>query len=429
MRQPIQTKEFFQKNRERLAHLMQADTVCVLFSNDMMPRNGDQYFPFRQNSDLYYLTGIDQEESILLMFPDSPLKHFREVLFLRKSDSKMAVWEGHKYSKEEGRDISGIEEVMWVDSWPDAIKQVATLTSVIYLNQNEHWGSGENPLSRQKREGKKLKDRFPFHQFARLAPLMKELRLIKQASEIEVMQTACNITHKAFERVMKVVKPGLNEYEIEAEITFYFLKAGATGHAYAPIVASGKNATILHYTDNHDEVKDGDLILFDIGCEYQHYASDMSRTIPANGKFSQRQREVYNAVLEVFKAARALIIPGATIDEINQRVEVLLMQKHIKLGLYTAEDIRDDEKARTLVKTYYPHGTSHFMGLDVHDTGTKYERLEAGMVLSCEPGIYIPEEELGIRLENDILVTLDGPVDLMKDIPIEADEIEQWMQA
>ncbi|MFO8087030.1 MAG: aminopeptidase P family protein [Bacteroidales bacterium] len=429
MRQSIQTKEFFQKNRERLAHLMQADTVCVLFSNDMMPRNGDQYFPFRQNSDLYYLTGIDQEETILLLFPDSPLKQLREVLFLRKADAKTAVWEGHKYSKAEAGEISGIEEVMWVDSWPDVIKQVATLSPEFYLNQNEHWGAGEDSFSRQMIEGKKLKERFPFHRFSRLAPLMKELRLIKQYSEIEVIQKACTITHNAFEHVLKMVKPGLKEYEIEAEITYHFLKAGATGHAYAPIVASGKNATILHYTDNQDEVNDGDLILFDIGCEYQHYASDMSRTIPANGKFSKRQREVYNAVLEVFKAARAMIRPGVTIDEINRKVENLLMKKHIELGLYTTEDIRDDEKARALVKNYYPHGTSHFMGLDVHDTGTKYERLEAGMVLSCEPGIYIQEEKMGIRLENDILVTLDGPVDLMKDIPIEADEIEQLMQA
>ncbi|MCF8331732.1 MAG: aminopeptidase P family protein, partial [Bacteroidales bacterium] len=340
---------------------------------------------------------------------------------------KIATWEGHKYTQEEAKEISGVKNVMWVDSFDDILKQTSTLTSQIYLNQNEHWGAGDYPQSMQMREGKKLKERFPFHNYLRLAPLMTEIRLVKQQSEISTMQQACNITADAFKRVLKFVKPGINEYQIEAEITYEFLRKRAMGHAYAPIVASGDNAAILHYTDNNGLVKDGDLILFDIGCEYDHYSSDMSRTIPANGRFSKRQKEVYNAALRVFKKAREMMKPGITIDRINKQVGKLLQNEHIKLGLYSKDDIANKDEALKLLKTYYPHGTSHFMGLDVHDVGTKYERLEAGMVLSCEPGIYIKEEGIGIRLENDILITLDEPVDLMKDIPLEPDEIEEWM--
>lgn len=420
-------KNFFTGNRNRLQSIMDQDSMAVLFSSDLMPRNGDQYFPFRQNSDLFHLTGIDQEETRLLFFPDCPLEQFREVLFIRKTNEKIATWEGHKYTQEEAKEISGVKNVMWVDSFDDILKQTSTLTSQIYLNQNEHWGAGDYPQSMQMREGKKLKERFPFHNYLRLAPLMTEIRLVKQQSEISTMQQACNITADAFKRVLKFVKPGINEYQIEAEITYEFLRKRAMGHAYAPIVASGDNAAILHYTDNNGLVKDGDLILFDIGCEYDHYSSDMSRTIPANGRFSKRQKEVYNAALRVFKKAREMMKPGITIDRINKQVGKLLQNEHIKLGLYSKDDIANKDEALKLLKTYYPHGTSHFMGLDVHDVGTKYERLEAGMVLSCEPGIYIKEEGIGIRLENDILITLDEPVDLMKDIPLEPDEIEEWM--
>lgn len=427
MAQTFLNKGFFKGNRNRLYSLMQPDSMAILYSNDLMPRNGDQYFSFRQNSDLFHLTGIAQEETKLLVFPDCPLEQFREVLFIRKTNERIATWEGHKYTQEEARKISGINKVMWVDSFDDVMKQVSTLTSNIYLNQNEHWGAGDIPQSLQLREGKKLKERFPFHNYLRLAPLMTEIRLIKQHEEIETMQHACNITADAFKRILQFVKPGINEYQIEAEITHEFLRNGAMGHAYAPIVASGKNAAILHYIDNNQQVNSGDLILFDIGCEFDHYSSDMSRTIPASGKFSRRQKEVYNAVLRVFKQAREMMVPGTTIDRINKQVENLLQDEHIKLGLYSEKDIQDKDDALKLLKSYYPHGTSHFMGLDVHDVGTKYERLEAGMVLSCEPGIYIKEEEIGIRLENDILITHDQPVDLMKDIPIETDEIEEWM--
>lgn len=428
MSQNLLNSRFYTANRNRLKMLMEEDAVAVVFSNDLMPRNGDQYFPFRQNSDLLYLTGIDQEETILLFFPDSPLEQFREVLFIRKTSEKIATWEGHKYTQEEAREISGIQNIKWTDSFQSVLTQVSSLSSKFYLNQNENPGAPDIPESKQLREGKKLKQKYPFHQFYRLAPLMKELRLIKQQAEIDTMRQACDITANAFKRIMQFVSPGLNESQVEAEITHEFLLSGARGHAYAPVIASGKNATVLHYIENDKEMKDGDLILFDIGCEYNNYASDMSRTIPVNGKFSARQKEVYNAVLRVFQQAKEMIKPGISIEQINQKVEQLMIQEHIKLGLYNHEDVQDKEKAHELVKTYYPHGISHFMGLDVHDLGTKYERLEAGMVLSCEPGIYIPQEEIGVRIENDILVTLDKPVDLLVDVPIEAEEIEKYMK-
>ncbi|MFW6020285.1 MAG: aminopeptidase P family protein [Bacteroidales bacterium] len=418
---------FYKSNRKRLKMLLEDDAIAVVFSNDLMPRNGDQYFPFRQNSDLLYLTGIDQEETVLLLFPDSPLEQYREVLFIRKTDEKITIWEGDKYTQKEAGEISGINNIMWMESFDSVLNHVSTLSSKFYLNQNEHWGAPDTPESKQLREGKRIKQKYPFHQFYRLAPLLKELRLIKQQEEIDTMRQACNITANAFNRIMKFVKPGLNESEIEAEITHEFLRSGASGHAYAPIVASGKNATVLHYIANNKTIHDGELILFDIGCEYNNYASDMSRTIPVNGKFSDRQKEVYNAVLRVFQQAKEMIKPATSIDQINHNVEQLLMEEHIKLGLYTREDVQDKEKRNQLIKTYYPHGTSHFMGLDVHDVGTKYERLEAGMVLSCEPGIYIPQENIGVRIENDIVVTLDEPLDLMADVPITVEEIERFM--
>ncbi|MCF8217376.1 MAG: aminopeptidase P family protein [Bacteroidales bacterium] len=427
MSQKYLNSQFYKTNRDRLRMLMEDDAIAVVFSNDMMPRNGDQYFPFRQNSDLLYLTGIDQEETVLLFFPDSPLEQFREVLFIRKTNEKIATWEGHKYTQEEAAKISGIKNVMWLESFQSVLKQASSLSSKFYLNKNEHPGAPENVESKQLREGKRIKEKYPFHQYYRLAPLMKELRLVKQQAEINTMQQACDITADAFKRVLKFVKPGLKESQVEAEITHEFLRSGAQGHAYAPIVASGKNATVLHYTANNQTINNGDLILFDIGCEYMNYASDMSRTIPVNGKFSARQKEVYNAVLRVFQQAKEMIKPGTSINQINNNVEQLLMEEHIKLGLYSRKDIQDNEKANELIKTYYPHGTSHFMGLDVHDVGTKYERLEAGMVLSCEPGIYIREENIGVRIENDILVTMEKPLDLMADVPITVDEIENFM--
>lgn len=427
MSNPYPDSELFKLNRRRLIALMDENSMAILFSNDLMPRNGDQFFPFRQSSDLFYLTGIDQEETILLLFPECPLAKYREVLFIRKVNEQAAIWEGNKYTQQEAERISGIKTVMWNESFDDTLKLLSTMTNSIYFNSNEHTGAPDKPESLQMRKGKQIKEKYPFHQYLRLAPLMKELRLIKQEQEVKVIQHACDITASAFKKVLQNIKRGMNEYEVEADLTREFLYSGARGHAYAPIVAAGKNASILHYTKNNSEITDGDLLLFDVGCEYYNYASDMSRTIPVSGRFTMRQKEAYNAVLRVFKQARAMMKPGTTIDKINKKVEKLLQEEHIKLGLYTCEDVKDENEAERLVKKYYPHGTSHFMGLDVHDVGTKYERLEAGMVLSCEPGIYISEENIGIRIENDILVTLDEPVDLMKDVPLEAEEIEETM--
>ncbi len=422
------TSDFFIRNRQRLGSMMDDNMLAVLFSNDKMPRNGDQYFPYRQSSDLYYLSGISQEDTILLVYPDCPLEEYREVLFLRHDDQHTAVWEGSKYSQEEASERSGVKTVFWVHSFEGVLRQAATWAEGIYLNDNEHWGAPLVPLSRHFREGKKLQERYPWHTYSRLAPLMTQLRLIKEREEVEVIRQACAITAKAFERVCTYLKPGMKEYELEAEIIHEYLRQGAHGHAFDPVVAWEKNATVLHYTQNNSTIGSYGLLLLDTGCEYHHYASDLSRTIPVTGRYSKREREIYNAALDVFKKARQMMTPGTTIEEINVNVRELLIEKHIQLGLYTIGDIRDSQQKQKLIKTYYPHGTAHFMGLDVHDVGNRYERLEEGMVLTCEPGIYIREENIGVRIENDILVTSGGPVDLMDGlVPLEADAIEEKM--
>lgn len=426
MKYPRLNSLLFERNRKKVLKFLQPNSLVVIHSNDQMFRNGDQYFPFRQSSDLFYLTGIDQEKTILTLCPNHPNKDYREILFILESNEKIAVWEGHKYTKEEAFETSGIKTIKYITDFESIFRELAIKAESIYLNLNENPKFKPEAPSADERFVDVLKKEFPAHEIERLAPIMKHIRLKKNAEEIEVMQEACDITAKAFHRVLKFVKAGVAEYEVEAEITHEFLRNRATGHAYPPIIAAGKSACVLHYIENNKTTKDGDLLLMDFGAEYANYAADCTRTIPVNGKFTPRQKECYEAVLRVMKKAISWLTPGTTINRVNERVEKLLQEEHIKLGLYTQEDVEKQDPNNPLVKKYYPHGTCHFIGLDVHDVGERTTVLEEGMVLTCEPGIYIPDENIGIRIENDIVVNLQ-PIDLMKDIPKEVDEIESLM--
>lgn len=420
-------RHLFEQNRNKLNNKLQINSVAVVTSNDEMPRNGDQYFPFRQNSDLFYLTGIYQEKTTLVLSPGHPNANYREVLFILKPNKDLETWQGKKLSKQEATAISGIQTIMWDEDFEKTINEIVYSNSTLYLNISENFKIVTELKTSELRLAEKLLSRFPLHRKERLAPVLTSLRLIKEAEEINIIRYACQITGKAFNRLLSFVKPGIYEYEAEAEITHEFLKLGAMGHAYYPIVASGENACILHYTSNKSICKDGDLLLLDFGAEYANYAADCSRTIPVNGRFTDRQKQVYNATCRVFKKALQLMVKGTSISHIQKQVCSLWEEEHVKLGLYSLEDIHRQDSQQPLYLNYYMHGISHFLGLDVHDVGNKTAILEPGMVLTCEPGIYIREEGIGIRLENDILITQDEPIDLMQHIPLEAEEIEELM--
>ena len=423
---PINNK-LFCNNREKFRELLPVNSAAIFFSNDHQPRNGDQYYPFRQQSDFFYLTGIDQEKSILILAPDIKTKEYKEMLFIIRTNEQIATWEGHKYSKEEASQISGINNIYLLEEYVMLLREVMLVTNNIYLNRNEYPKFFPETVDRNERLGKRLKIDFPLHNYFRSAPLLTKLRTIKSEEEIDLIRTACTITNKAFKRVLGKVKPNIFEYEIEAEIDHEFKINKATGHGYAPIIASGINTCVLHYVENDKQCKEGDLILFDIGAEYANYSADMSRTIPVIGKFSARQKDCYKSVLHVFNEAKKLYVPGNTINIINNEVNKLMEKEMIKLGLFSKEDVANQDTDSPLYKKYFMHGTAHFLGLDVHDVGDKEEPFKPGMILTCEPGIYIRKEKIGIRLENDILITNDEPIDLMSDIPIEINEIEKLM--
>ncbi|MCX6291661.1 MAG: aminopeptidase P N-terminal domain-containing protein [Bacteroidetes bacterium] len=427
MKYPSIDKKLFIQNRKKFVSHLHPDSIAIFNSNDEMPRNGDGTFPFRQHSDLFYLSGIDQEQTILVMAPNHPLPEYREVLFLRKTNEHIAVWEGHKYTKEEAREASGIQHVFWVEDFQTMLPVMMHHSTHVYLNLNENDRFSNEVPYREARFAVELKNKYPNHHYERSALIMAKLRSIKSKEEVELMQIACDITDKALRRVLRFVKPGVMEYEIEAEITHEFIRNRANGHAYTPIIASGANACVLHYTDNNLECKDGDVILLDFGAEYANYAADLTRSIPVSGKFTKRQRDVYNAVLRVMRAAIKMLVVGNTIPKYHEEVGKVMEQELIGLGLLKADEVKKQDPKQPLYKKYFMHGTSHFLGLDVHDIGNRYEPMQAGMVFTCEPGIYIPEENLGIRIENDILLTANGPVDLMAKIPVEADEIEELM--
>lgn len=417
----------FKENRDRFIGKIKDNSIAIFHSNDLMPRNGDCFFPFRQNSDLFYMTGINQEETILLLFPNAPNENWKEVLFIRKTNDLIAIWEGHKYTLEEAKEISGIPHVVWGDNFESFLGQLIPYVSSIYTNINENDRFSSDVVSKDYRFTLWVKEKFPALNIERAAPLMMELRAIKHSLEIEITQKACNITKDAFERVLRFTEPGVREYEIEAEITHEFIKQEANGHAYEPIIASGKDSCVLHYISNNKVCKDGDILLMDFGAEYANYAADLSRTIPVNGKFTKRQKAVYNACLHVMKEATQMLVPGNTLAKINEEVGKLMEAELLKLKLLTKTDIQNQDKKNPAYKKYFMHGISHFLGLDVHDVGNRYEPIKAGMLFTCEPGIYILEENLGVRIENDILVTEKKPIDLMQDIPIEADHIEEIM--
>jgi len=423
------SNSLFIENRQRFISKMKPNSMAIFHSNDQMPRSGDQTFYFRQNADLYWLTGIDQEDTMLILYPDSPRPEYREVLLLRKTNEVIAVWEGHKYTIEEAKKASGVKNIIWNEEFDTIVNVLMVYSENVYLNLNENDRAVIKVPYRDLRFANELQSRYPLHNYERGGRLMNELRSIKSEGEVKLIREACSITEKAFRRVMKVMKPGVMEYEIEAEIISEFVRNRSTDHAYYPIIASGASACVLHYVENNKECKDGDMILMDFGCEYANYASDLTRTIPVNGKFTPRQKEMYNAVLRVMKQAKQMLRPGKILNDLNNEVGEIMEGELIKLGLLNADEVKKQNPDAPLYKKYFMHGTSHFMGLDVHDIGNRYGQMKAGMIFTCEPGIYVPEENIGIRIENDILITDTDPIDLMSTIPIEVEEIEQLMQS
>lgn len=422
-------KALFIENRRRLVELLKPKSLVVVNSADIMPTSADGSMGFRQNTDLFYLTGVDQEETILVICPEHPDPKFREVLFVRETNELIAVWEGEKLSKEQAREVSGIQSVYWTHQFDFIFRGIVFEAEQVYLNTNEHTRADSPVQTREARFVTDFKQKYPLHTLARLAPLMHWLRAVKHPAEIRLLQQACDITKLGFERLLKFVKPGVQEFEIEAELLHEFVRNRSRGFAYQPIIASGANACVLHYIQNDRPCQDGDMLLLDVAAEYANYGADLSRSIPVNGRFTERQRQVYDAVLRVFKKSKSMLVTGTLWDEYHQEVGKIMESELIGLNLITKEDIEKQDPEWPAYKKYFPHGNSHFLGLDIHDVGNKYRRFEPGMVFTCEPGIYIREEGLGIRLENDILITADGNQDLMSHIPIEAEEIEELMNS
>ena len=409
---------------------MKSQSLAVFNSNDTYPISADSTMPFEQSRDILFLSGVDQEESILVLFPDAPNKKHREILFLRETNEHIAVWEGEKLTKERALDVSGIETVFWLSEFDKVFYEIMTQAETIYFNTNEHYRANVETETREARFIKATKDKFPAHSWAKSNPILQRLRSVKDPIEIDLLQTACDITEKGFRRVLGFVKPGVWEFEIEAEYMHEFLRNRSKKFAYTPIVASGNNANVLHYIENNQQCKDGDLILMDVGAEYANYSSDMTRTIPVNGRFTKRQREVYDAVNRVKNDATKMLIPGAFWKEYHEEVGKLMTSELLGLGLLDKADVQNENTDWPAYKKYFMHGTSHHMGLDTHDYGILWESMQANQVFTVEPGIYIPDEGFGIRLEDDVVIQDSGePFNLMRNIPIEADEIEDLMNS
>lgn len=425
------SKELFVTNRKRLLKELKSNSVVVVNANDIMPTNADGTMRFRQNSDLFYLTGVDQEETILVLCPDFPDKKYREVLFLRETNELIATWEGHKLTKPEAREATGIETILWVSEFPILFKTMMVMGDVqhVYLNTNDHYRADVGVETREMRFVKSCLQKYPLHKYERLAPIMHSLRSVKSKLEIDLLQRACDITEQAFRRILKFVKPGVKEYEIEAELAHEFLRNGSRGFAYEPIVASGADSCVLHYIDNSKVCTTGDILLLDVGAEYANYNADLTRTIPVNGKFSKRQKDVYNAVLRVQREAIKLLKPGEKYYEYHKEVQKIMEQELIGLKLLNKKDVKNQDKDKPLFQKYFMHGTGHQLGLDVHDVGNMYHKMHVGQVWTVEPGIYIREEGLGIRIENNVVIQKNGVFDLMKNIPLEAEEIEEIMNS
>ena len=428
MNTPIPNRLFI-RNRANFAAQLPPKSVAVFTANEPMPRNGDEFYPFRQQSDFFYLTGINEENAFLIIAPDYPDETMREVLFIEPYDEVKATWQGEMLDNAKATELSGIKTVKGSDSFWMTLNDFvfSGYGETIYLHSYEYPKYECAVETIQQRFVKQIKEHYPMHNYGRTAPILNALRMVKSEEEIAVTKQACDITAKAFRRCLATVRPGMYEYEVQAEIEYIFKQNNATGHAYAPIIAGGKNGCCLHYSKNQSRLNDGDLLLFDIGCELKNYASDLSRTIPINGKFTERQKDCYNAVLRVMKEITKLYRPGGTINEINETTHRLMEQEMIKLGLFTAEDVKKQDPEKPLERKYLMHGMAHHIGLDVHDSIDKFKPFEPGMILSCEPGIYIREEGIGIRIENDLLITEGEPINLFEGLPTEIQEIEAAM--
>lgn len=420
--------DIFIQNRKRFTKKMEKNAIAIFNSNDELPSNGDALHKFKQNSDLYWLTGIEQEDTMLVLFPDNPDQKYREVLVLVRPNELKEKWDGHRHRAAEAKAISGAQTIVWLDILEGLLQQWIHLADAIYLNTNENDRKANLIAVRDYRYAEQLKQRYPLHQYLRSAKIMKELRAVKSALEIEVLQKAIDITDNGFRRLLKFIKPGVMEYEIEAEIFHSFLSQRATGTAYGSIIASGDRARTLHYVSNNQQCKDGELILMDFGAEYGGYCADLTRTVPVNGKFTRRQKTIYNACLDLHNYAKSLLKPGITIVEYHDKVGEHATRVFLKIGLINKTAVKNEDQENRAYRKYLYHGISHHLGIDVHDLGTKTSPLEAGMVLTVEPGIYIEEEKMGVRIENNVWITRNGNKDLMANIPITAEDIESLMK-
>jgi Xaa-Pro aminopeptidase len=422
-------RQLFIKNRAKFTAQMKPNSVAVFNSNDIYPVSADSTLPFAQHRDIFYLSGVDQEESILLLFPDAPYAHQKEILFLKETSAHIAVWEGEKLTKEKAFEVSGVKTVYWLQDFEKILFELMTYCDTIYVNTNEHYRQSVTTETREARFVKWWKAQYPAHQVAKSNPILQHIRSIKEQEEIALIQQACDITNKGFRRLLPFVKPGVMEYEIEAELIHEFVRNRSKGFAYTPIIASGNNANVLHYIENNQACKAGDLLLLDVAAEYANYSSDMTRTIPVSGTFTPRQKAVYNAVLRVKNEATKLLVPGEFWKNYHLEVGKIMTSELLGLGLIDKADVQNENPDWPAYKKYFMHGTSHHLGLDTHDYGLLHKPIEANMVFTVEPGIYIPAEGFGIRLEDNVVVQAQGePFNLMRDIPIEVDEIESLMQ-
>jgi Xaa-Pro aminopeptidase len=423
--------QLFKDSRANFIKYMEPGSIAIFHGNYQYSWNGDAFYKYKQNSDLFYLTGIDQEDSVLVLFPDCPIPEYRECLFLVETNEHIATWEGYKYTQEDATATSGIENIFWNDNYFEKLRPIVNLADNIYLPLNENDRFSYKSPYKNLDFAHELQKHFPLHRYFRAGKILQRLRSVKHPIEIEMAEKAVAVSKKGWERILKFVKPGVMEYEIEAELIHEFTRNGAKGFSFDPIVASGSNACTLHYVENKGKVLDGDLILVDCGVDYSNYASDMTRCLPANGRFSKRQKEVYNATLRVMKQARELLTPGTLLMEYHKEVGKIMEKELVDLGLITMEDIKNEDPSWPAYKKYFMHGTSHFMGIDVHDSGMRYEPMQAGNLFTCEPGIYIKEEGIGIRIENDIVIQENGYRDLMDEVnmPIEVEEIEEIMNS
>jgi len=420
--------ELFIKNRDRFVKMMKRNSIAIIVSNDETPSNGDAIYRFKQNSDLYWLSGITQEDSIVIFFPDNPDPKYREVLVLVRPNAIKEKWDGKRLMAEEAKEISGIKSIIWLDTLEGLLQPWIHLADTIYLDSNENDRKASLLQTRDYRFVQEMKTRYPLHSFERAAKIFKEVRSIKTELEVEVIQQAIDITDKTFQRLLKFIKPGVMEYEIEAEIVHSFLSQRAAGEAYGSIIASGDRSRTLHYVSNNQECKNGELILMDFGAEYGGYCADLTRTIPVSGKFTRRQKTVYNACLHLHDYAKSLLKPGITIVDYTDKIGEEATQQFLKIGLLKKTDVKNEDPGNRAYRKYLYHGISHHLGVDVHDLGTRTEPIKAGMVFTVEPGIYIEEEQMGIRIENNVWITKNGNKDLMKNIPVTVEEIENLMR-